>query len=406
MGEDTRASLSAKNQYGSTPAHYAAEWGQVKILECLHELGENTRASLLAKNQHGSTPAHYAAEWGQVKILECLHELGENTRASLLAKAQNGWTPAHVAAVKGQVKILKCLHELGGHVRASLSAKNQHGSTPSYSAAYKGQEESVLILALLGEDIDMSAFCFKIFKAFKKKNSEIKSEIMKISWLSKLLLSKKIYLYDLFVKFKSLNALRMSSKENKGLVEDYWFNTQYEESKKDLSESDKKKPNVEKTNYFSILPSNLQREILKHMSVETSAIKNLRWSHIEAFLTSCLGQFINVKIEMSDIVKAFALNWSSERNSSLKKCNQDQFSVLQVLLKKDAQLFGKIDWISILNVKSAKQIFEAFQEQLEQEKSARLAAEQRAKALQTQLITEKRDEEHPGAINRSQRLKK
>lgn len=51
---------------------------------------------------------------------------------------------------------------------------------------------------------------------------------------------------------------------------------------------------------------------------------------------------------MPDIVKAFALERLLGTNSLLESCTEDQFSVLN-LLRKNPQLFGEINWGSILN---------------------------------------------------------
>ncbi|HBI21515.1 MAG TPA: hypothetical protein DDY37_02850, partial [Legionella sp.] len=71
------ANFNGAMQNSRTPAHIAAQFGQVAVLKKLNDLN----VDLNAATPHGKTPAHFAAEFGHVEVLEQLYELGANLNA-------------------------------------------------------------------------------------------------------------------------------------------------------------------------------------------------------------------------------------------------------------------------------------------------------------------------------------
>lgn len=73
----------------------------------------------------GSTPAHFAAQAGNIQELNNVIE----SMAHLLdAKDANGWTPLHEGARGGHESVVRLLVEKG----ASINEKTLHGETPLY----------------------------------------------------------------------------------------------------------------------------------------------------------------------------------------------------------------------------------------------------------------------------------
>ncbi len=134
------ADLQAKNNYGWTVLHYAAENGHLDTVKWLVEKG----ADVNAKTDGGSTVLSLtsntevkqwlrehgainnddmltAAENGNWTLVKKLIEQG----ADLQAKNNNGWTVLHYAAWNGHLDTVKWLVEKG----ADLQAKDNHGWT-------------------------------------------------------------------------------------------------------------------------------------------------------------------------------------------------------------------------------------------------------------------------------------
>eukprot|EP00439_Symbiodinium_sp_Y106_P035856 s3744_g4.t1 len=92
--------------HGSTPAHYAAGYGQVAALRFL----KHARVDLEAVDDHGYTPAHDAATWDNVEALRYLIEEGVNVNAV----AKDGQTPADLAFDRNYRDAYYLLAKAGG----------------------------------------------------------------------------------------------------------------------------------------------------------------------------------------------------------------------------------------------------------------------------------------------------
>ena len=141
------ANIEAKDDYGNTPLHTAANYGStLEIVEYLIENG----ADIEANNNDGNTPLHHAAENGNLEIVEYLIENGTNIEA----KGDYSYTPLHLAARYGKpeidLKIVEYLIENG----ADIEAENKAGDTPLHLAAGYGNLEIVKYLIENGADIE------------------------------------------------------------------------------------------------------------------------------------------------------------------------------------------------------------------------------------------------------------
>jgi hypothetical protein len=95
------ADVNAKDKFGGTPLHHAANAGHKNVAELLIANG----ADLNAKRQEGWTPLHIAAAWGNIDVAELLIERG----ADVNIKDDSGRTPTWWAKAKGNVKIVELL---------------------------------------------------------------------------------------------------------------------------------------------------------------------------------------------------------------------------------------------------------------------------------------------------------
>ena len=89
------ANVNAKDdQFGGTPLHGAAGYGQTKIAELLLAKGAEVDSK---DDKYGVTPLHYAAFRGHRETAKLLISRG----ADVNAKNEEGGTPAHLAAEEG-----------------------------------------------------------------------------------------------------------------------------------------------------------------------------------------------------------------------------------------------------------------------------------------------------------------
>ncbi len=135
------ASLTATNQYGNTPLHYAAGEGNLAIVQYLVGQG----ASLTATGADG-TPLHWAAGEGNLAIVQYLVGQG----ASLTATGADG-TPLHWAAGEDHLAIVQYLVGQG----ASLTATNEDGNTPLHLAAL--YDYLAIVQYLVGQGASLTA---------------------------------------------------------------------------------------------------------------------------------------------------------------------------------------------------------------------------------------------------------
>ncbi|PIK36541.1 hypothetical protein BSL78_26627 [Apostichopus japonicus] len=108
---------------GWTPAHYAAQRGQLECLMLLQGVGVNLN---VATQQQHQTPLHVAAEAGHSACLSFLLQQG----VSLDIQDIHGETAAHKAARQGHVDCLQLLRTQGGCFKFPFSVCNNEGKTP------------------------------------------------------------------------------------------------------------------------------------------------------------------------------------------------------------------------------------------------------------------------------------
>jgi ankyrin repeat protein len=99
-------SIDSKTAHGHVALHDAAQAGHDLVCQHLLESGADSR---IRTRKTGSTPIHYAAEYGHLKAVKTLL----NFEYDLLARDAWGGTPLHTAAYWGHVDIVEKLLEAG-----------------------------------------------------------------------------------------------------------------------------------------------------------------------------------------------------------------------------------------------------------------------------------------------------
>ena len=135
------AAVNAKNRYGWTPLHRAAN-GNVSVVSLLLAAG----ADVNAKNNDGTTPLHRAVNHGRAAIAATLIAAG----AEVNAKSNNGDTPLHRIAGGDRAAVAAALIAAG----ADLEAKNNGGDTPLHQATRNGSASLVSMLIAAGAEVN------------------------------------------------------------------------------------------------------------------------------------------------------------------------------------------------------------------------------------------------------------
>ncbi|CAJ0808136.1 hypothetical protein LMG19083_04661 [Ralstonia psammae] len=135
-----RGAVREANPDGNSALHYAAEDGQVGVVDWLIAAGADLRAA----TQHGSTALHWAANGGYVEMVDRLLKADADPRAA----NQDGDTALHWAVGSGRVAIVDRLLTAG----ADPKAANQNGSTALHWAARGGYVAIVDRLLNAGAD--------------------------------------------------------------------------------------------------------------------------------------------------------------------------------------------------------------------------------------------------------------
>jgi hypothetical protein len=121
----------------------AAKRNEVVTVQRL--LREDPRA-VAATDRDRCTPLHYAANLGNLQIIQLLLMY----RANVNARQRDGWTALHSAAITSQVPAMQLLCDHG----ADISALTDDGNAPIHKAAQYDAASSVNFLLSTGVDID------------------------------------------------------------------------------------------------------------------------------------------------------------------------------------------------------------------------------------------------------------
>ncbi|KAF9418749.1 hypothetical protein HW555_004577, partial [Spodoptera exigua] len=132
--------LSARDQHGYTPAHWAALDGSVAVMRYLIERGAPIDLSCLGTQ--GPRPIHWACRKGHASVVQVLLQSGVAVNAADF----KGLTPLMTACMYGKTATAAYLLGMGAATRLS----DINGDTALHWAAYKGHADLVRLLIYSG----------------------------------------------------------------------------------------------------------------------------------------------------------------------------------------------------------------------------------------------------------------
>ena len=89
---------------------------------------------MTAQNDDGATPLHWASAKGGTEFTHLLLKHGADTTA----REEGGWTPLHFAAQSGHIEVARLLLDCG----ADATAQDNDGNTPLHVAEWHGNGRS------------------------------------------------------------------------------------------------------------------------------------------------------------------------------------------------------------------------------------------------------------------------
>ncbi|XP_054895423.1 synphilin-1 [Poeciliopsis prolifica] len=163
MGED---GLNERNSLQLTPAGLGVKNGH---LECVRWMVSETEAiaELSCTREHPSL-IHYAARYGQEKVLLWLLQFMQEQAISLDEVDQNGNTAVHVAAQYGHLTCIQTLVEYGSNV----TIQNQQGERPSQSAERQGHTTCARYLVVVETCMSLASQVVKLTKQLNEQTAE------------------------------------------------------------------------------------------------------------------------------------------------------------------------------------------------------------------------------------------
>lgn len=181
---DAGVEIDSIDENGRTPLLYAAEHGNLQLVDILIEKGANVEASwkgwtplsASASNGHLETvqsllthgvqinlqglndstienyviPLYVASQHGHTEVVQLLLNNGAVARVTL----ETGHTPLHTAAFRGHPKIVEVLIRAGAEIDGKIVSGKDLGMTPLHYASIQGSPRSISALLNAGADID------------------------------------------------------------------------------------------------------------------------------------------------------------------------------------------------------------------------------------------------------------
>jgi ankyrin repeat protein len=137
------AGVNKANANGRSPLLFAAENGDLKLVQCmLKDLG----ADVIQESAYGTTPVMVAAYYGYLAVVRCL---ARDHGADINQAREDGITTLILAAQNGRLDIVQCLVvDLGADINQSA----HNGDTPLIMALYGKQDKVVKWLLKHGAD--------------------------------------------------------------------------------------------------------------------------------------------------------------------------------------------------------------------------------------------------------------
>nr|XP_055024730.1 synphilin-1 isoform X1 [Misgurnus anguillicaudatus] len=162
MGEDC---LNERNAQQLTPAGLGVKNG---CLECVRWMVSETEAiaELSCSREHPSL-IHYAARYGQERVLLWLLQFMQEQGISLDEVDQSGNTAVHVAAQHGHLSCVQTLVEYGSNV----TVHNQRGERPSQCAEHQGHVTCSRYLVVVETCMSLASQVVKLTKQLHEQTT-------------------------------------------------------------------------------------------------------------------------------------------------------------------------------------------------------------------------------------------
>ena len=168
------ADVNAGQGDGMTALHWAAERGDVALVDMLLYAGANHAS---ATRIGGYVPLHIASRSGQAPVVRALLKAGA---AADRRTAVSGTTPLHLAAAAGSVDAVTALLDAGADIEAK---ENEWEQTPLIFAAAADRTDVVSLLIKRGAKVDQASRALEISKqqALDRQASQLQRQILQSS---------------------------------------------------------------------------------------------------------------------------------------------------------------------------------------------------------------------------------
>ena len=133
--------VSAK---GNTALHSACQYNQEAIAEYL--ITQSTPYFLTARNEKGFLPVHFAATQGNLRLVRMLSKYMKRLGVSDNSEGGGGWTPLHCAAEAGHLEVAKYYCS-----QRSFKPQSDNFFSPLHSAAIHGKRSVLEYLLRSGK---------------------------------------------------------------------------------------------------------------------------------------------------------------------------------------------------------------------------------------------------------------
>ena len=134
---------------GSTPVHYAAEWGAEQCLQFMLEAlaiewPDKVTSTVTALDERGFSAIHYACSTAEGRaILPLLIERGADPS---IGSRHLGWTPLHYAVLENNIPAIEILLDKSLITTIDIDKADSNGNTPLHLAVWKNSARLVGIL--------------------------------------------------------------------------------------------------------------------------------------------------------------------------------------------------------------------------------------------------------------------